>query len=262
MAVIFSEDWSGSDDDPWDDGRWPTIDASSNVVIDIQGNRGNVELNSSPERPVMYALADHQVVSDFDMLFDWTPVDGNAFRLGVIFGHTGPTAGNILTLRPFGDAIQIHNLINLNANLDGNATQAVITAGTQVVNESVAFSDPDTTRYACRVQRDGNTIRVRVWEHGGSEPGTWDVEETLTSHPTGTIGIYSMAHNTPGGNPELAFGPITIESDDEPPVEIGAPDNVQVTITGPTEATVTWDPVDGADAYQVEARVRAGVEEE
>lgn len=54
----------------------------------------------------------------------------------------------------------------------------------------------------------------------------------------------------------------TAGTEGEPEPEIGVPENVQVTMTGEREATVTWDAVEGADAYQVSAQVRAGVEAE
>jgi len=45
-----------------------------------------------------------------------------------------------------------------------------------------------------------------------------------------------------------------------PSASLPAPENVMVTITDVTEAEVTWDAVDGADVYEVEVEVRAGVE--
>lgn len=41
---------------------------------------------------------------------------------------------------------------------------------------------------------------------------------------------------------------------------VGVPSNVQVTVTSRTSATVTWDDVESADVFQVEARVRAGTQ--
>src|SRR5690554_3410017 len=153
MAVVFEELWPGSDGASWDSGRWPSTAAGSGSTIDIQSARGRMLCEQPPERPLVWALADHDAVTDFDLLLDWTPANTDDFRLGIIFGCTSTTAGNMLYIRPFSGTngqIRLYNGVDLTVNINGNASVLEISDGTEITSEAVTFTNPSSNRYSCR----------------------------------------------------------------------------------------------------------------
>lgn len=87
----------------------------------------------------------------------------------------------------------------------------------------------------------------------------------LTAVPaTGwTLGTPLWSGDVPSGDENDQ--PLTLVMDDDKTVTANfeplAPTNVQVVVTEPGKAEVTWTPVQGATAHQVRAEVRAGFEE-
>lgn len=47
-AVVFEDDWTGTNGDPWNATKWPTIssDGSTNDTVDIQNNRGHFKIGT------------------------------------------------------------------------------------------------------------------------------------------------------------------------------------------------------------------------
>ena len=46
-----------------------------------------------------------------------------------------------------------------------------------------------------RLRANGSSFKVRVWEDGGSEPGTWDIETTDSTYSTaGYVGLFKGAN--------------------------------------------------------------------
>jgi hypothetical protein len=162
MAVIFSDDWTGTNDDPWDSGKWTTgVFGSSGLgVVDIQSNRGRLfHGNASNERSrALASLASS--ATDAEVLVksqlsevgtstyyiwlrgsgDWVDDGGNAYK---------PNNGYGLRL-PTGELIRV-------------------SSGTETVLQTVAFSDNTVIRWV-RFRVEGDQLTATVWTDGDSEP--------------------------------------------------------------------------------------------
>jgi hypothetical protein len=66
-------------------------------------------------------------------------------------------------------------------------------SGTLTVIAEVAFSTSANTKYWIRLRANSTAIKVRVWADGGSEPGTWAIEQTDSSVTgTGWAGFFGF----------------------------------------------------------------------
>src|SRR5690606_15751548 len=80
------------------------------------------------------------------------------------------------------------------------------------LGSSVSLSFSTGVVYAMRFECDGSTIRMKVWDTSGAEPGTWALEETDTGI-TGSGQLQLSARNLTGGDSrETRFDNLTVAS--------------------------------------------------
>ena len=125
------------------------------------------------------------------------------------------------------------------------------------------FGTPvENTFYYRRFRAEGNTLQVKVWPAGESEPDAWDVEVTDTDHADGWVGMGSydpqptetdvFSVGTGGESAPLSPG------DDAPTVGWVDP-NDGATVTGDVAVRLdASDPEDADDSLTVEYRVGDG----
>lgn len=182
----FSEDWTGSDGAAWNATRWPTIGVTSTSVVDILTNQGRMLPQGAA-----FARARAESASG-----NFTDVDVTIqFVLGgvgveqyhtVNVRHTGSWTGNNPTN---GYRVLVQN---------GFLSLTAYVAGSSAANFDVAKTW-NTSMWTMRIQCIGTTIRVRAWQ--GTEPGTWDIEQTNSSHSTGIVTLQSLNGALVGGVP-------------------------------------------------------------
>jgi hypothetical protein len=63
-------------------------------------------------------------------------------------------------------------------------------AGSFALLDDVAFSWSLNTNYWMRFRARGTTLQARIWAEGLTEPTTWNIETTDSSHTTGRVGMF------------------------------------------------------------------------
>lgn len=163
----ITEAWTGTTGAAWP-AAWTvpsgTATIQTNVGRMVTGTTAYVEARGTRTGPD---------AGDLRVKFRFT-LTGERYAI-VYFRHT--TTSN--TYRA-----QVNNTgINIVRMVGGVATTIAAT---------VAFTTAINTWYWMRVRWEGSDLRAKVWADGGTEPGTWQVSATDTSHATGLIGLGTM----------------------------------------------------------------------
>lgn len=168
MSTIFTESWTGTNGDPWSALRWGT--GTTSGTVDIQGNRGRLEFqssfNASARAWSLVSATDSEVVVDFEFpSVGITPSLVVGLRTGTTNVVGRPTDGYI---------------VEINARAGGGwpARLQCMESGTATQLDSVAFDPAASTVYRLRFQVDGDTIRAKWWVASGSEPVGWNLSAT------------------------------------------------------------------------------------
>ena len=173
------ETWTGTNGDPWDPARWTdTGSAIGSHTAQIQGNRGRITVSGGTF--AFGAMKAGVNEADIDLLVSWATLDSAEqypevyFRIG---GYTGglPSSGYAVEMWSSTDQVYL-------AELDGSGgityPITVNAAGIQ-----------DTDRHWLRIVAVGTSIRVRWWDDGSAEPGTWQINTTRTHASTGDVAL-------------------------------------------------------------------------
>lgn len=179
MATLFSETWTGDDDDPWPTANWETADLTSSSTATIQGNEG--ELNPTGASYVRARLfSKSPSLTGFDLTCtvrfgtSGEQYHGILFRTdGVWSGVYGETAQNGYTLRFTSSEIQI--------------LSSVASVRTIINNVSKTWG---TSAWNIRIRAEGSSIKTKSWQ--GSEPGTWEFDITNADHASGILAAASV----------------------------------------------------------------------
>lgn len=183
MTVVFSETFTGTNGDSWDSNKW-TTGALSSGVVDIQGNGGRMQAagaNYTSCRALadgtsgMSSIGDQRVTGTFQL------ADASEQYAQIYLRHdggwgTGPVADNAywIEIRP----IQFE--LTLFKNVSGSAS---------TLQTQTSRADYSTDLHHFIFECTGTTIRAKVWNDSDSEPGSWDVSVTDTSHSSGILGF-------------------------------------------------------------------------
>ncbi|WP_160051421.1 peptidoglycan-binding protein [Nocardiopsis sp. FR26] len=83
-------------------------------------------------------------------------------------------------------------VLGTDAAIGLDVTRGTTQVGTRV---STGLTYTAGTRLGMRARVDGHQVRARVWQEGSTEPGTWMVDETITTDPveTGDMGVMISA---------------------------------------------------------------------
>jgi len=168
----FTETWTGDNDDPWDHNRWTHVYIGHTGSATIQSNQGHTEASGAAyvKTAVRSAMP---YSSDIDLTMTFTLLETGVEQYHqVYFRVRGPWSNNI----QHGYIVQIDSAgqIQLFEVDDYSGT----TLGT-------AAKTWNTDPWSLRIQAIGSALKVKVWQ--GSEPGTWDIEQTDANHPAGEL---------------------------------------------------------------------------
>ena len=168
---LFAEDWNTADDTHWDWAKWPV----QRPWCTISGNRGMVTGSGGPT-----VVASDKYVTDFEMLVKMTWDGANpgypeiCWRLYDGLGGYAASAGYCIQIHPGGTV----NLLKIGA-------YATLGAGTVSVVDA-ALSAAGTRWFKVRVV--GTSHKVKWWNDGAGEPGTWQLDGTDTVPQVDTQG--------------------------------------------------------------------------
>ncbi len=179
----LADDWTDGDGALWDATKWITSRNSSTKVVNVQGNQGRLYVKSSSARATatMAAVAN----SDATFTYRFDNRDASSY-LRVMLRASGASGADQM---PNGYRVELRsdsNTIKLQRYVNGTATQIGSFSYTKDINAQ-----------KLRFQVSGNTIRVKAWAAGSSEPSTWQIQVTDTSI-TGS-GVFQVNHNWSSG---------------------------------------------------------------
>lgn len=171
-AVLFSDDFAGSNGASWNSGKWSTAtDGGTGASLQIQGNRGRLTSGTSVYGST-YAVADEELPQEYEVLLT-----------DVRFSNVSSEQYFRMYFR--GDASQTneiaHNSIGLIIEPDNDSIHWYDNGGggssTWVKYEGFNFSA--STDYMIRVRVEESSVKIKIWESGDPEPDAW--LSTLTS---------------------------------------------------------------------------------
>lgn len=184
MTVVFSETFTGTNSDPWDSSKW-TTSAQGTGVVDIQSNAGRMEAEGSAYNSSraladgasgMSSETDQRVTGTFQLNDSSEQYVQIHLRHDGGWSGTGSTSDNSywLEIRPIQFELTIFK------NVSASAT---------ALDTQTSRPDYSTDLHHFIFECVGTTIRGKVWKDGDSEPGTWDVSATDSSHSSGILGF-------------------------------------------------------------------------
>ena len=171
MAVILSDAFTGTNGDAWNASNWTTRTEGTTGSSTIQTNRGRATA-ATGAYTVQYALGAPASgdADDFDVTFSWADTSTGEQYIDFIYRcTTNPTSGVpgsafVVEIGPNSDKIGVYSLDS------GGAFSTGIFVTSAGVN--------DTNRHWMRVLVIGTQHKVKWWDDGSGEPGTWQIDET------------------------------------------------------------------------------------
>jgi hypothetical protein len=190
---LFSEDFVGTNGDPWDAGKWSTVyDSGAGATATIQGNAGRISVGGGGyTRMVQMAVGDY---SNCTIRFSITPGSGSVEQYtGINFradpNHTpqgqleitdngyfmGWESSHFLVLRKIVAGVSS----NLTGEVDiGNAASLV--------------------KRWFKIVLAGSSIQVYTWLDGDTEPGSPTMSGTDATFSSGRISVYGVSGSDAG----------------------------------------------------------------
>ena len=171
MAVILSDAFTGTNGDAWNASNWTTRTEGTTGSSTIQTNRGRATAATGAYTG-QYALGAPASgdADDFDVTFSWADTSTGEQYIDFIYRcTTNPTSGVpgsafVVEIGPNSDKIGVYSLDS------GGAFSTGISVTSAGVN--------DTNRHWMRVLVVGTQHKVKWWDDGSGEPGTWQIDET------------------------------------------------------------------------------------
>jgi len=185
LAPVVEDGFTGSDNDPWNPAIW-TDDDLANGHSTIQDNEGQLEVTGSTNA-LARQLADGIPHTDFEAVFKQRFAGGfnEDKRFGFEFRRSSEWS-SVNRDAPL-TGYQLHHQQGINRirlyrfDSDGTATPLATSGGID-----------RTKTYWFRVRAEGDSIRVRWWEVGMSEPANWNFDITEGTYLTGQA--FSFTH--------------------------------------------------------------------
>jgi hypothetical protein len=239
VTPVFFDNFTGTNDDPWDSNLWSV--SAATATVDIQGNRGRMALDSN------YGIAEATALMEAsgpDWLMTFTvelATAGQSEQWHEIHYLFGDGNGYRLTLDGFDD------LVTANRVDDGSTTE--ITSQGSMNLRTVGEWNVEIENVA-----DGATRRhnITVWDASGSKPGSPTLTFTDASHTTGGLFLRSTGGPTAV---TLYYDDIEIFASD-PPAPPDSPTGFAATALSSTHNRLTWNAVDGATGYVIQRRIK------
>lgn len=142
--------------------------------------------------------------------------------------------------------------------VESNSLYKFVNNEQTLLSRSNSPTHNSNTWYWLRLQRTGTTIRMRSWEDGSSEPGTWTLSNSDTDHDSGHVGL----HRTSGGTLWVAQVGVGTLGDDAPTEPLLTTADIHTDLVldagADTQATATTT-IDTDLALDVGANTRATV---
>jgi hypothetical protein len=196
---VFTDNFTDTNGEPWDGTKW-TIDADGGEAADIQSNEGRMLGDGNAGWLTATAnsdtdLQDLEVVLSLDPIHDETTTSTFDIFIrasGALDSGGVPTDGFFVGLFLDNDRNDTFAL-RREASSDTDFSQSANSRTGNAVKIWVKFQVEDVGS--------DTVFRSKIWDDGGGEPGSWDVEYTDTDPGTlhATTGKVYMRCGTTGG---------------------------------------------------------------
>jgi RHS repeat-associated protein len=213
-SPFYADTFDGSNGSNWSSLRWTAAGAAASWV-DIQSNAGRLRAGNVASSWA-HATDDattprnggstHQDAELSATLNAPTSIgSGLTTRFimrgsGTWNGNTNQTNGYVLVIN------QAANTIALKKNVSSGAEAALTTGGTS----TSCSCNSTTTTYKVRFQTVGTTVRAKIWNSTGSEPGSWTVTGTDSSLTSGTVAISVATDATNAANRDVIIDNLAV----------------------------------------------------
>jgi hypothetical protein len=193
MAIVFQDDWTGTNGAAWDTSKW-TTGVNNTSVLDIQSNQGRLAVGGAGYAngralATMDSLTDQRIELEFSF-----PSIVEMYPL-IYLRHDGAWSPT-----NFGDAMNGYNVV-FQPVYGENITLEKKTGGVNSTLAVTAFTYSSSVTYKFLFECVGTTLRAKLWPAASSEPTEWTVTAEDTSgspHLSGVAAIskYSGAPTT------------------------------------------------------------------
>lgn len=199
-SYLFTEDWNTANSDHWDWAKWPI----QRPYYTIASNKGVVTPSGGPS-----VCSSAKYVSDFEMTVkvQWTAANPNypeiCWRLYDGLGGYSASSGFAAQIAPNG-RVDIFK-VGAYSSIGNNTDASLSAAGTRWFKVRVV----------------GNNHKIKWWNDGSGEPGTWKIDATDASPPTDTQGA-AIVGGAIGfrsyGSPSMTLDDLTVTDLASPPL--------------------------------------------
>lgn len=184
MELVFQEDWTGPDGQGWPSG-WFGVEVFGATTRTIQNNMG--QQTAEGDFYYRYDVATFDTVRDIDVtvVFDTMDISTPGSLPGLLARWNEPDDGYY---------------VEIDAQEGGGGSMSVYSAPSYntVVSGAANLTFLSNTRYLVRLFMEGEVIRLKVWEEGTSEPGTWYIDTTDSNWNTsGWVGVAMYSTDGP-----------------------------------------------------------------
>lgn len=203
MATLFSETWTGSDDDPWDTGSWSQLGELDSSVVSIQGNTG--ELNPGGANYTACRISYEGLsASNYSIRFQFQFGTAGAQFHTIIFRHDGVwSSSNYDTME---------NSYSVQFDYPNYAYFLKTVSDSRTYVTTIGSQGFDLNVWEGRIECDGSDLRVRWWPQGDSEPGTWKFEESDAAIASGYLVAFASFNAAATTARPIQYDNLVIES--------------------------------------------------
>lgn len=164
MELVFQEDWIGDDGQGWPIA-WSAVETFGTTSRTIQSNTGQQSVED--DFNYRYDVVTFDTVRNIDVtvVFDTRDISTPGSHPGLLARWNEPDDGYYF---------------EIDAQEGGGGSVTVYSAPSYsiVVSGAANLTFLSNTRYLVRLFMEGSTIRLKVWEEGTTEPGTWYIDTT------------------------------------------------------------------------------------
>jgi len=220
-TLPFTDDWTGTNGDPWDSGKWTTSDEGSSISeTDIQSNEGRMEASSDADDFNSATASSETDIQDAEVTLTVDPsnITSNLDQwLYVMLRSTGEqVAAN--AGRPATAYYWRFNVGDEQNGANDNLYRRISDSESSILVSDSGSSRNANEKFKIRIQIEdvGSdvVIRMKQWDFDDSEPGGWDVEYTDTSPGAlhGVTGVLQLvARGTSGSEHDIRLDDLTYD---------------------------------------------------
>ncbi len=184
-----TEDWTGTDNDPWPSQWTEETISGTTPPLEIISNQGRVR-GAGLNAGTALAYINNQNAEDVDQVAQIHITAGTGLKAGLIARRSDSDSDTYFIARTGQDYGGDGGSVRIYKIVDGTQTQL------GYISDDLA-GGTYMMRFRVETNSSGHTdLRLKVWQSGTSEPGTWnleklDVNEAKLNGVTGRFGLYA-----------------------------------------------------------------------